>query len=144
MLIYCSRVGVKCRRVGLLAAVATGLLVAAGCSSTTVTVVGHERPAIAHQLVNIYRAPPKNFEVVAELQTDAKNWTSQADMEEAMEVFKAKAAKVGANGVLILSVRAERNGHPVDVGSGPYIEAEVGELPSQIVRAEAIFVPPSP
>lgn len=126
------------RLVGALAVAGVG---AAGCNSTAVTVVGHPHPAVPRESVRIYTVPPKSFEVVAQLQTDAKHWENQADMEAAMEVFQAKAGKLGANGVLLLSVRAERNGRPVEVGRGPFIEGELGNLPSQIVRAQAIVVP---
>ena len=95
------------------------LFIAACASSHVLT--GTARPEIDPSQVKIYSHPPANFEEVALLTASSESswaWTEQGKTNAVMEGLKKEAAKLGANGVLLQSLRTEGGGSGVGISSG--------------------------
>lgn len=92
-----------------------GLL--AGCASTHHVMLGQARPAIEPAQVKVYQVPPKRYEEIARL--DAKSavgFGTQGQIDAAIDRLAREAAKLGANGVILLGV--DQAGSPVSLGVG--------------------------
>lgn len=77
-----------------------------GCATSSSVVTGTKRPPIDASQVRVYHTPPPAFEEVALLSADSGGWTSQGEMQMAVDALKKEAAKHGANGVLMVSQAA--------------------------------------
>jgi hypothetical protein len=89
-----------------------------GCATSHV-MVGHARPPISPDQVQIYLHPPANKYVeIALLNTSSRGAfaiTAQGKTNVVMERLKAEAAKLGANGILLEGVGDQAGG---SVGTG--------------------------
>lgn len=83
-----------------------GLLFAlCGCASGSIIITGNPRKAVTPSAVKIYLEAPKEFEVIGLVNASSDaGFSEQASVDYAIEEIKARAAKVGANGVLLLAV----------------------------------------
>lgn len=117
----------------------------AGCASTHHVMLGQARPAIDPAQVKVYQVPPKRYEEIARL--DAKSavgFGTQGQINAAIDRLAREAAKLGANGVILLGV--DQTGSPVSlgVGGGTYGRrsgASVGlGIPTAQQRAEGIAI----
>jgi hypothetical protein len=75
-----------------------------GCTTTgSVTVTGKKRPAISPNEVTLYTEPPAQFETIGliEVQGSMALQNAQNAQNRAINELKKRAAKVGANGVLL-------------------------------------------
>ena len=98
----------------------------AACQSGSITVTGTARPPIDVSEVRVYADPPAEYEVIAVLESaPGRGWSQQAQRDSALEDLKAKAASVGANGVLLTGVTEGGSSTGVGVGMG-------GGLPSAV------------
>jgi hypothetical protein len=81
--------------------------------------VGHARPPISPDKVQIYLHPPANkYSEIALLDTSSKGSfaiTAQGKTNVVMDRLKAEAAKLGANGILLEGVGDQAGG---SVGTG--------------------------
>jgi hypothetical protein len=117
---------------------AAALFVIAGCANhATVLQAGAARPAISPSEVKVYLTAPPNYEAIAMLNaSDSSHWMSNQRLQKrVLRDITAKAAKVGANGVLITHTGSgEVAGNSV---------ALIGSLSSdaQSITALAIYVP---
>jgi hypothetical protein len=97
------------------------LLIAAlaGCASSQVAVVGHARPAIAPDEVQIFLQPPDSpYEQIANLSASSGGsfaLTGPRKIDKVIERLKKEAAKLGANGILLHGVGDQSAG---SVGAG--------------------------
>ena len=121
------------------------LLTLAGCASTHHVMLGQARPAIDPAQVKVYQVPPKKYEEIARL--DAKSgvgFGTQGQINSAIDKLAREAAKLGANGVILLGV--DQTGSPVSfgVGGGSFGRhggASVGMgIPTAQQRAEGIAI----
>lgn len=121
------------------------LLALAGCASTHHVMLGQTRPAIDPAQVKVYQVPPKKYEEIARL--DARSgvgFGTQGQINAAIDRLAREAAKLGANGVILLGV--DQTGSPVSlgVGGGSYGRhggASVGlGIPTAQQRAEGIAI----
>ena len=121
------------------------LLTLAGCASTHHVMLGQARPAIDPAQVKVYQVPPKTYEEIARL--DAKSgvgFGTQGQINSAIDKLAREAAKLGANGVILLGV--DQTGSPVSfgVGGGSFGRhgvASVGMgIPTAQQRAEGIAI----
>ncbi len=121
------------------------VLVLAACASTHHVMLGQARPAIDPAQVKVYQVPPKKYEEIARL--DAKSgvgFGTQGQINSTIDRLAREAAKLGANGVILLGV--DRTGSPVSlgVGGGSYGRhggASVGMgIPTAQQRAEGIAI----
>jgi len=81
-----------------------------GCATSSSVVTGTKRPALDPSQVRVYHTAPANYEEVALLSADSGGWTSQGEMQMAVDALKKEAAKNGANGVLMVSQAAVGSG----------------------------------
>jgi len=97
------------------------LLIAAlaGCVSSQAVVVGHTRPAISPDQVQIYLQPPESsYEQIANLSASSGGsfaLTGAGKIDKVIERLKKEAAKLGANGILLHGVGDQSAG---SVGAG--------------------------
>jgi hypothetical protein len=97
------------------------LLIAAltGCASSQVAVVGHARPAIPPDQVQIFLQPPDSpYEQIANLSASSGGsfaLTGPRKIDKVIERLKKEAAKLGANGILLHGVGDQSAG---SVGAG--------------------------
>jgi hypothetical protein len=100
------------------------ILALAACSTSSHVLIGTPRPAISPQSVKIYAQPPAKYEQIATLDASSQGsfaFTSQANMDVAIERMKEEAAKLGANGVLLQGVEDRQSGSiGTGVGSSSY------------------------
>ena len=120
-------------------------LALAACASSHHVMLGQARPALDPAQVKVYQVPPKHYEEIARI--DARSgagFGTQGQVNSAINRLASEAAKLGANGVILLGV--DRTGSPVSlgVGGGSYGRhsgASVGlGIPTSQQRAEGIAI----
>ena len=80
------------------------VLILGGCASGSAIVTGTARAPITPEQVTIYLEPPAEFEVVGLVNASSDaGWTEQGSVDYAIQELKEQAAKLGANGVLLVS-----------------------------------------
>lgn len=126
------------------------LFALAGCASSSKVMVGAARPAIDPALVQIYSTPPAGAVDIAQLEaSSAAGFGTQGQTDAALARLKQEAAKLGANGVVLIGVSSQRSGGGVSLGGGSYGGHVGGGLgigiPTTQKRAAgmAIWVPPN-
>lgn len=83
---------------------ALAVLTLGACASGSALVTGNARAPVAPQQVKIYLEPPAAFEVIGLVNASSDaGWTEQGSLDYAIEELKNQAAKLGANGVLLVS-----------------------------------------
>jgi len=132
-------------------AAATGLLLTlAGCASSSKVMLGQTRPPVDPMTVQIYSTPPVGSVEIAQLEaTSAVGFGTQGQTDSALKRLKEEAAKLGANGVVLMGV-GTGGGSPagVSVGAGSWGSSVGGGvgigIPTQQKQAAgvAIWVPP--
>jgi hypothetical protein len=99
----------------------TAVLLLGGCASTHRTMLGAARPAIEPAQVRVYQAPPRRFEEIARLEaSSAIGFGTQGQTNAAIDRLVREAAKLGANGVLLLGVDTVAPPVGIGVGGGSY------------------------
>jgi hypothetical protein len=99
----------------------SALVIAAltGCVSSQAVVVGHARPPISPEQVQIYLEPPESkYDEIANLSASSRgsfSMTAAAKMDKVVARLKIEAAKLGANGILLHGVGDQAGG---SVGAG--------------------------
>lgn len=92
-----------------------------GCASVHHVMLAQPRPAIDPAQVKIYQVPPKKYEEIARLDSSsAIGFGTQGQINAAINRLAREAAKLGANGVLLLGVDASRSPVSMGVGGGSY------------------------
>lgn len=121
----------------------------AGCASSSKVMLGQARAPIDPSLVQVYSNAPVGSVEIAQLEsTSAAGFGTQGQTDAAVQRLKREAAKLGANGVVIVGVGSERSGGGLSVGGGSYGGRVGGGLgigiPTTQKRAAgmAIWVPP--
>ncbi|HBK47522.1 MAG TPA: hypothetical protein DDZ67_14035 [Xanthomonadaceae bacterium] len=123
-------------------------LALAGCASSSKVMIGQPRPPIDPALVQVYPTAPAGSQEIAQLEsTSAAGFGTQGQTDAAVQRLKREAAKLGANGVVLMGVGSERSGGGLSVGGGSYgghVGGGVGVgIPTTQKRAAgiAIWVP---
>jgi uncharacterized protein YbjQ (UPF0145 family) len=78
-------------------------LLVSGCRTSHI-IVGQTRPPTNPDDVKIYRQPPKKFEEIAIIESDSVGkvgFSAQGHMDAALSRMRERAAKLGANGVIL-------------------------------------------
>lgn len=109
------------------------------CAHSSAIVTGQRRPAIDAALVKVYLDPPPRYEVIGLLDSYSDvGWTDQQRTDHALNALKARAASLGANGVLIEGTsEGSSAGVLVPTGGGT---AVFGTNRKKAITAKAIFV----
>ena len=106
------------------------MLAIGACSSGSAIVTGATRTPLLPEKVKIYLEPPEDFEVIGIVNASSDaGWTEQGSQDYAIKELKKQAAKLGANGVLLLS--------SADMTTG-YVNGVV--ITAKTVQGRAIFV----
>ncbi|WP_017174522.1 hypothetical protein, partial [Xanthomonas phaseoli] len=106
------------RNVAIAAATAALL---AGCASSSKVMLGQARAPIDPAQVQVYSNAPVGSVEIAQLEsTSAAGFGTQGQTDAAVQRLKREAAKLGANGVVIVGVGSERSGGGLSVGGGSY------------------------
>ena len=80
-------------------------LALAACASGSAIVTGTRRTPTSAELVKLYLEPPSDFEVIGLVSASSDaGMTEQASVDYATAELKNQAAKLGANGVLLISI----------------------------------------
>jgi len=122
----------------LLSAIAPVVIMLAACASGSAIVTGKTRPPITPEQVKIYLDPPAAYEVIGLVNASSDSgWTEQGSLDYAMEELKKQAAKLGANGVLLMS-SGDRTSTIVGGQGTGYVYAV--PIVAKTVQGRAIFV----
>ena len=109
-----------------------------GCATGSSIITGKARPAISPNEVKIYLEPPSQYETIGLVEASSEvELSSQAAQDRTINELKAQAAKIGANGVLLLS-SGDKTGEMVGFVSGGVFYAGAGEV--KTAKGKAIFV----
>ncbi|MBB4129773.1 hypothetical protein [Xanthomonas sp. 3075] len=96
-------------------------LLLAGCASSSKVMLGQARAPIDPAQVQVYSNAPAGSVEIAQLEsTSAAGFGTQGQTDAAVLRLKREAAKLGANGVVIVGVGSERSGGGLSVGGGSY------------------------
>ncbi|MDR1077028.1 MAG: hypothetical protein LBL59_12345 [Xanthomonadaceae bacterium] len=130
-------------------AAAAGMVLLAGCASTSNVMVGQARPPIDPAQVQIYSAPPPGSLEIAQLEArSGAGFGTQRQTNATIERLKREAAALGANGVVVLGIGSSGAPVGVSVGAGSYGGHFGGGLGVGIPTTQrqasgiAIYVPP--
>lgn len=96
-------------------------VLASGCATTSRTMLGPARPAVAPEQVRVYYTPPPGrYEEIAMVETasGALTYGDQNKTNEVMGKLRVSAAQVGANGVLFQGAAQGRGSSNVGIGVG--------------------------
>jgi hypothetical protein len=114
------------------------VFVLVACASGTAIVTGNTRAPIALELVKIYLDPPNEFEVIGLVNASSDaGWTDQGSQDYAIEELKKQAAKLGANGVLLVASGEKTTTVVGGYGTGHFYSIPVT---AKTVQGRAIFV----
>lgn len=88
------------------------------CASAPTMISGRVRPAIDPAQVRVYTVPPAGYEEVAQLSSASGPLTygEQNKLNTAIAKLRREAAKLGANGVLLIGTEDGYGGGGVSVG----------------------------
>lgn len=93
----------------------------AGCASTQTVMLGQARPAISPDAVKVYQAAPRRYVEIARLESSsAIGFGTQGQTNAAIDRLVREAAKLGANGVLLLGVDTTASPVGIGIGGGSY------------------------
>jgi hypothetical protein len=110
----------------------------AACASGSAIVTGSTRTPIASEHVRIYLEPPADFDLIGVVSASSDaGWTEQGSVDYAIEELKKQAAKLGANGVVLVS-----SGDRTTTVIGGYGRGSVYAIPvtAKTIQGRAIFV----
>ena len=79
------------------------VLLLISCASGSAIVTGTKRPPIDMTQVKLYLEPPEKYELIGLVKASSDSgWTEQGSQDYAIQELKTQAAKLGANGILIV------------------------------------------
>lgn len=114
------------------------LLALGGCASGSVIVTGAKREPLPYDQVSILLEPPTEFETIGLVSASSDSgFTEQGSVDYALNKLKKLAAKLGANGVLLIST-GERTTTAVGGSGSGYFYAVTGT--AKTVQGKAIYV----
>tara|TARA_Y100000294_G_C8522547_1_gene323509 strand:+ start:78 stop:458 length:381 start_codon:yes stop_codon:yes gene_type:complete len=109
-----------------------------GCATGSSIVTGKIRPAVNPSEVRIYLDPPPQYETIGIVEAaSAVEFSSQAAQDRTIAELKTQAAKIGANGIILI-ISTEKTSDTVDFYSRGLFVAGRGEI--KTAKGKAIFV----
>jgi len=108
------------------------------CATGSTIITGEARPAIDPSMVRIYIDPPSKFETIGIIEASSDvEFSRQSAQDRVINELKNRAAKIGANGVLLISTGVQA-GDTVGFVSGGVLFTSTG---SRITgHCKAIYV----
>lgn len=119
------------------------ILIITGCTSGSALVTGEKRVSIDPSLVKIYRTPPKSkFKHIGIVKSEAVEMLSEQEaLNRAEKELKIQAAKIGANGIILLGVGERHDSYtgynPSPYGGGHFYS---GTDEYQTLQGDAIYI----
>jgi hypothetical protein len=117
---------------------AVAVLTIGACASGSAIVTGDKRDPLAPEQVMIYLDPPAEFDVIGLVSASSDTgWTEQGSQDYAIKELKKRAAKLGANGVLLVA-----SGEKTTTAVGGYGTGYFYAIPvtAKTIQGKAIFV----
>jgi hypothetical protein len=115
------------------------ILFIGGCAyaSGSAIVAGTKRAPTDPTLVKLYLEPPSDFEVIGVVDASGNGWTAQESQDLAIAELKKQAAKLGANGVLLML-----SGETTSTAVGGYNAGYFYAIPvtAKTVSGKAIYI----
>lgn len=109
-----------------------------GCATGSAVVTGEARMPTDPSQVKIYLDPPSEYETIGLVEASSDvEFSSQAAMDRAIAELRRQAAKIGANGVLLLSTSNESGGSVGSYSGGVFYASSTDK---KVVGGKAIFV----
>lgn len=82
-----------------------------GCATGSTIVTGEVRPAISSVEVKIYLDPPLQYETIGIVEASSDvEFSRQSAQDRVINQLKSQAAKIGANGVLLITTGNQSGG----------------------------------
>ena len=109
-----------------------------GCATGSVIITGNTRPAITPAEVKIYIDPPSQYETIALAEASSEiEFSRQAAQDRVIDKLKLQSAKVGANGVLLVSTGSQSSGSVGYYSNGIFFSSNSDKITAQ---GKAIYV----
>ena len=109
-----------------------------GCASSSTIITGNVRPAVSPSEVKIYIDPPTQYETIGVVEaSSAVEFSRQAAQDRVINRLKSKAAKIGANGVLLTTAGSESSGMTGFFSNGIFYAGTSSKI---IAQGRAIYV----
>jgi hypothetical protein len=118
------------------------VVLAAGCAKPEVIPSSGPRQAIPVDQVTIYEKQPHKYEDLGPLtvtQAEGARWDERGDANQAFDNLKAKAAAMGANGVLLEIPNSEFDRYATAGYHGKFYQVAIKGSPGKAVT-KAIYV----
>jgi uncharacterized protein YbjQ (UPF0145 family) len=114
------------------------LFVLLSCATGSAIITGNVRPAADPAEVKIYLEPPSQYETIGIVEASSDvEFSLQAAQDRVISELKNQAAKIGANGVLLINV-GNQSGGTVGFYSGGVFYASSSE--TKTAHGQAIYV----
>jgi len=108
------------------------------CVSSSIIMTGKTRPAITPSEVTLYIDPPQKYETIAIIEASSDiEFSRQAAQDRVLNELKSRAAKIGANGVLLTTTGSQNSGSIGFYSNGIYFSSSSEKITGQ---GKAIFV----
>lgn len=116
----------------------TAFVLLFGCATGSSIITGTKRPAINPSEVTIYLDPPADYENIGIIEVSSEvGFSRQKAQDRAMEALKSRAAKVGANGVLLTNTGSQTVGTAGYYSNGIYFGGSSDKI---LAQGRAIYV----
>lgn len=116
----------------------TAFVLLFGCATGSSIITGTKRPAINPSEVTIYLDPPADYENIGIIEVSSEvGFSRQKAQDRAMEALKSRAAKVGANGVLLTNTGSQTVGTAGYYSNGIYFGGSSDKI---LAHGRAIYV----
>ncbi len=114
------------------------VLLVTACASGSSIVTGTTRSPIESSEVILYLDPPEEFEVIGIVKASSDGgWTEQGSQDYAVAEIKKQAAKLGANGVILVTTGESTSTAVGTYGSGVTFTSSSS---AQTLTGRAIYV----
>jgi len=109
-----------------------------GCASGSAIITGTTRSVTDPKTVKLYLEEPSRYEVIGIVEASSDSgWTAQSSQNYAVEELKKQAAKIGANGVLLMNTGEKNSTVFGTSGAGIFWAAPIT---AKTVSGKAIYV----
>ncbi len=116
----------------------TAFVLLFGCATGSSIITGTKLPAINPSEVTIYLDPPADYENIGIIEVSSEvGFSRQKAQDRAMEALKSRAAKVGANGVLLTNTGSQTVGTAGYYSNGIYFGGSSDKI---LAQGRAIYV----
>jgi hypothetical protein len=109
-----------------------------GCASGSHIITGKVRTPIDFKQVQLYIDAPEKYETIGIVKSSSDaGWTEQDSQDYAVEELKKQAAKLGANGVLLMTSGESTS---TIIGTNPNGSLYATPVSAQTLTGKAIYV----